>query len=90
MSDEFLMATTPRSNKKKASGHAGQEVFRIVGTTDGGRTIDEIAIELECLVHDLRRDAGDGRSCASDADTIMHLCADIIALSNQSKKEPSA
>lgn len=79
------MPKTPRSTRSKP--HTLGEVFEVVGAIDGGRTIEEIAVEIECLVHDLRGDAGNGRSCTSNAEIIMHLCADIIALSNQSKKE---
>lgn len=58
-----------------------QETFQVIGLVRDDRTIQQIAVEVEVLASDLRNDASNGRSCVSNAEAIMHMCADIIAMS---------
>jgi hypothetical protein len=57
------------------------ETFRIVGEAKVDRTILDIAIEIECLCGDLLSNANEKRSCRTNAETIMYLCADILVMS---------
>jgi len=70
---------TQKLKKKKT------EPFSVVGVVHQERTIEEIAIDIDCLSSDLLSDSHNNRSCVSNAETIMHMCADIIVMSKNQK-----
>lgn len=66
--------------KKKYRAGTTSVLFDVVGVTNGGRNVYEIAMEVEALANDLLHATGNERDGASVAESIMHLCADIIAI----------
>jgi hypothetical protein len=72
MSEQTMTLIPKKKNK---------ETFRVIGLVRDDKTIEQIAVEVEVLASDLLRAAYNKRSCASNAETIMHLCADILAIS---------
>lgn len=57
------------------------ETFSVVGVIHQGRTVLDVATDIETLASDLLSDASNKRPAAANAEAIMHMCADIIAMS---------
>lgn len=62
--------------------HKTTETFRVIGVVREGRTFQHIYDDIESLTGDLLKQ----EDCAkSAAETIMHMCADIIVMSQNQK-----